>query len=383
MKLPITFFYSFFKENQNNKLLVIDRTVYTPTSDCNSDTIVKTKNHNFYFNGGIKLSKLEEMYFKNYDTELKRCGNEIIKNCLAYEKEIDYHKLGQNVELTEFMLYKVIDYKKEESKAKIIDIKSKNTGCCLIDHLIGKDFFVDRQKFYELHKGKDSIPSRSIKVKNQDYKIGEESDLNIEDLEKKYLEIIEEKIYNDLTKGQGSLVKKINNLTKKKDVFDIIKKGEFYDLKEKKGIKISDEGFFATIKSKNTYVLHEGSNGKCYRFGEALIGVKLTKEGDKIRWNEPVVINPYIHPGLPYTDYRTYQKICKGDYDYNKAIRGQSLERAIRILLEEGKRMLENGYYMVEIKKAWHQLTEEPFQKLETKNFTASEITNFKEVKKW
>ncbi len=372
MKPPVSFLYNFFKENI---FFLIDQTIYTKDSPCNNGFYLKANNKKFYFNKGLKLSKLEELYFQNNETELKEYGNKLLKNCLSYEKELgtDYHKLGREIELVEFVLYNVIKKcKKEDSKIKIISLKDNNP--CLIDNLINQDCFVFEGKFYSLNKGKDIF---NIKIQNQDYSIGELLDINLEELEEKYSKSIEEKIYKYLTKGKESLANKIEGLNKKKGILDIIKKGEFYDAKEELGIKISDKGFFATTKIRKPYILEEPTTKKRYRFGEALIGVKLAKQEDTIRWNDPVVINPYIHPALPNLEPKPYQKICNGKFDYNRAVQGRSLEDSVRILLSEGARMILKGYYgHHKIDGAWHSLTEKAFQALEAKGLCDKEVTN-------
>lgn len=373
MKPPTSFLYNFLKENI---LFLIDHTIYTKDSSCNNGSYLKANNKKFYFNEGLKLSKLEELYFQNNETELKEYGNNLLKNCLSYEKELgtDYHRLGKEIELAEFVLYNVIKKcEKEDLKIRIINHKDNNR--CLIDNIINQDCFVLEGKFYSLNKGKKD--HFSIRIHNQDYSIGELLELNLEELEERYLKSIEEKVYKDLTKGKESLANKIEGLNKKKEILDVIKKGEFYDAKEELGIKISDKGFFATTKIRKPYILEEPTTKKRYRFGEALIGVKLTKQEDTIRWNDPVVINPYMHPALPNLELKPYQKICNGKFDYNLAVQGKSLEDSIRILLDEGVRMILKGYYGTQkIDGAWHNLTEKAFQALEAKEFCDKEVTN-------
>jgi hypothetical protein len=369
MKLPSTFFYNFFKENT---LFVIDGTIYNQNPSSNDGPVLIVGEKKFYFNEGPKLSQLEELYFQNNSSEFKKYGNEVLKNFLSDEKgiNVDYHELGQEIEFAELALYGILkNEKKEKTPVKIIQSKQNS---CLIEKILDQDCFVLQGKIYSLRKGKDGI--FRIKIKNHDYNIHERFDVNLEELEKKYLKNIEEKIYFDLTNSKESLFKKIKGLKEKKELIDIIKKGEFYDEKEELGFKISKEGFFVTKKVK-PYVLYEPNNGSYYRFGDMLIGTKLVKQDNLFNWKYPVIINPYIHPALPHAkEAKPYQKICNGKYDYYKAVEGKGFEESVRIVLAAAKRMLLSGY--VGEKGAWHFLTEKPFQPLEVKEFDPKEVTN-------
>jgi len=369
MNPPPSFLYGFFK---GSDALLIDHTVYTNDRSCKNAPYLKANGQKFYFSEGIRLSKLEGLYFRNNETELKEYGNKVIKNLLSNEKELgeDYHKLGKDIELVEFVLYNVIKKSKQESqKIKII---SSHSNSCLIESLVKPDCFILQGKFYSLDKGKKGM--FNIRANNHDHSIGEYLGINVEELEQKYLKRIEEKVYKDLTNGKGSLVNKIEGLNKKKEILDIISKGEFYDIKEELGMKISNKGFFAITRIRKPYILKEPKTRKSYRFGEASIGVKLTKQGNSITWSDPVVTNPYIHPALPSLEPKPYQRICNGKYDYRRAVQGKSLEDSVRILLDEGKRMILSGYYGVD--GAWHPLTEKFWENLEITDFDDKEVTN-------
>ena len=250
-----------------------------------------------------------------------------------------------------------------------MNIEKKNS--CLINKLFNQNCFVWNGKIYSLDKDKKSI--FSARINNQNYSIGREHDFSLKTLEKNYLKCIKDKLYNKLTKGKSSLFDKIKRLKEQKDLINIIKKSEFFDAKENIGFKKSNKGFFVTTKVK-PYILYEPQNKKYYKFNEALIGISLVKENNKINWQDPLIINSYIHPALPSATPSPYQKICNGDFDYNKATKGKNLESSIRILLAQATRMIERGYYGE--RGAWSALTEPKFQKLEVKNFDPKEVTN-------
>ena len=259
--------------------------------------------------------------------------------------------------------------KKSIKKAKILNFKRKNS--CLINKIFNNYCFVRKGKIYRIKNEKKN--TTSAKINNKYYNISESLKQSLETLEKEYIKNIKDKIYNQLTKGKDSLFNKIQSLKEKKDVINLINKGDFYDSKEDIGFKKGSEGFFITKKVK-PYILYETENKKHYRFGEATIGVKLIKKHGQLQWQEPVVINSYIHPALPNATKKPYQKICQGKYDYKKATEGKNLEESVRILLGESKRMLLSGYYG--IRGAWHFLTEKPFQILEVKEYNPKEVSN-------
>lgn len=368
MKLPPTFFYNFLKENT---FFVVDNKIYNPTPLYPNGLVLAFNGKKFHFNEGLKLSDLEKLYFQNNDAELKRYGNEVLRNILSNEQEIseDYHKLGQEIELVEFILYNLLKKEKEEDTIKILAPQKEYS--CLIDKLFNQNCFVWQGRLYLLQKESNSL--FSVKIGNKEYGLGDRCQLDLEELEKKYIKNIEEKICHNLTTGKESLLRKVEKLKGKKKLIEIIKKKEFYDHEEDIGLKICGEGFFVTKKIK-PYVLYEPQNKKYYGFGEALIGVKLEKQNKKISWKDPVVINPYIHPALPSKERKPCQKICNGKFEYSKAVKGRSIEEALRIILAEAKRMILNGYFGE--KGAWHCLTETQFQSLEVTKFNPKEVAN-------
>lgn len=354
---------------------MINTTIYNLSQfPCNCPTLT-VGGKKFFFNEGLKLSKLEELYFQNNDSELKKYSNELLKNVLSDEEGVstDYHKLGQEAELVELILCNIFKKNKKESKTvKPLIFQEKNS--CLIEKLFNQDCFIWQGRIYSLNKG--GVGLYSIRLKDQDYSIGEHLKLNLEDLEKKYLKSIEENIFHQLTKGKEALFNKLEKLKEKKEIIDIIKRGEFYNPVENQGIEITDKGVFVTTRVK-PYILYEPKNKKYYRFGEAVIGVKLVKQDSLVCWKDPVVINPYIHPALPSKEAKPYQKICNGKLDYNQLTEGKSLEEAVRLLLSEAERMIISGYFgKKEVKGAWYQLTEYQFQNLEVKDFNPREVTN-------
>lgn len=369
MNLPLSFFYKFFKENN---FFVIDNIVYNLKAFPGEAGTFFIGKKRFGINEGLKLSKIEEVYFSNYNTTLKEYGNRIVGKILQEEKGIykDYHNLGQEIELIEFVFYNLIKKEKKNIKeVKTLKVQSRNIP--LIEEILNHNCFVQEGNIYLLKEGKKG--NVFAKIKDRCYYSDKCLDKSLEDLEKNYIKKVEEKICNELTKGQDSLLDQIKSLNKKKEIIKLINKGEFYDQKEEVGFLKDDFGFFVVRKIK-PYILYENWNNKYYQFGEAIIGIKLGKKGRKIQWHDPIVINPYIHPALPDTNWNSHQKICKGNYDYQQATKGRSLEESIRILLGEGKRMLTSGYYGV--KGAWHFLTEEPFQKLEVKQYDPTEVSN-------
>ena len=369
MNLPPTFFYEFFKENT---FFVIENMIYNIKVAPGESGIFFVGKKKFGINEGLTLSKLEEIYFSHYDSKLKNYGNNVLKKILEEEKDIcqDYHKLGQEIEFVEFALYKLLNKgKKSIKKAKILNFKRKNS--CLINKIFNNYCFVRKGKIYRIKNEKKN--TTSAKINNKYYNISESLKQSLETLEKEYIKNIKDKIYNQLTKGKDSLFNKIQSLKEKKDVINLINKGDFYDSKEDIGFKKGSEGFFITKKVK-PYILYETENKKHYRFGEATLGVKLVKKHGELQWQEPVVINPYIHPAIPNATKKPFQKICRGKYDYKKATEGKNLEESVRILLGESKRMLLSGYYG--IRGAWHFLTEKPFQILEVKEYYPKEVSN-------
>lgn len=373
MKLPPTFFYKFFKENT---FFVVDNAIYNPRFSSSEIGFISVGDKKFGLDEGLKLSRLEELYFSNNDSELKNCCNNLLKSILTDEKEInrDYYELGEDLEFIEFVWYDLLRKKKTaKPKIKLIKVKEKNPF--LIDEIFSQDCFVWKGKLYALEKGKGLF---NVKIKNKSYSIGESLESNLEELEKKYLKKIEEKVYNQLTKGQDSLLSRIGRLKEKKDLIDIIRKGEFFDAKENIGFKKDVKGFFVTTKAgkgcNGDYILYEPNNGKYYRFEEALIGIKLVKQDESISWWEPVVINPYIHPSLPSKRPTPHQKICEGNFDYKQAVKGCDLASAIRILLGEARRLILSGYYGAS--GAHSSLSAGHFQELEVKSFDATEVTN-------
>lgn len=383
MNLPHTFFYKFFKENM---FFVVDKTVYNIKPSVNGQGVLFTSNKNFGIDKGLRLSELEEIYFSNNDLELKQYGNELLRKILVDEKEVskDYHKLGEDLEFLEFIWYKLLKRKSiEKPEIKPIKIQEKNSY--LIDKLFQEDCFVRKGKLYSLKKGKGLFNAR---INNKDYSIGESLELSLDELEKKYLKSIEEKICNQLTKGQDSLLNKVGKLKKRKELIDVLKKRDFFDEKENLGFKKDSKGLFVTTKAasdapkkidgKKNYVLYEKSNGLYYRFEEALIGVKLIKSSNGINWQDPVVIQPYIHPALPQKSLVSHQRICPGAVDYNQITHGKSLEDAVKRLLSEGRRLILHGYFMKKGKGAYFSLSDKHFQKLEVKNYDPREVTNKK-----
>lgn len=365
---PHTFFYNFFKDNT---FFVVGNTIYNPNQSPNSDSAMAVGEKKFYFTEGLKLSKLEALYFQNKDFELKEYGNNQLKKILDDEKKVnkDYYQLGQELEFVEFVFYDLLKNREKQKEIKIISVE-KDT--CLIDSLFKYDCFVWNGRLYKLEKGKND--SSSIRINNYCYSIGARLETSLEDLEEDYLKSIEEKVSSQLTKGQESLLSKLKGLKEKKGLISLLNRGEFFDAKEKIGFKKDSKGFFVTTKSQKTYVLYEPSNGKYYRFGEALIGIRLTKRGKNIEWHDPIIINPYIHPALPSENYVPYQRICPGDYDYKKEADGKSLDEAVKLLLGKARSFIERGYYGVN--GAHHSLTKKHFQSLETKDFNPREVTN-------
>ena len=371
MKPPHTFFYNFFKEKT---FFVVNNTTYnqdqSSNSNLNSNAVITVRGKKFYFNAGLKLSKLEELYFQDNDSELKAYGNDLLRRILDNEKKInqDYYQLNQDLEFVEFMFYDLLRNKKNQKQIKILSIE-KNTY--VINDLFKHDCFVHGGKIYRLNKEKNN---GSIKINNDYYNIGEELETTLEELEGKYLEKIEEKIEKQLTEGKESLLNRLKSLKEKKDLIKLLNKEEFFDTELKIGFKKDDKGFFVTTKSPKTYVLYEPSNNKYYRFGEALIGVKFTKKGNSIEWHDPVVINPYIHPSLASENYVPYQRICPGDYNYKVETNGKSLDEAVRFVLSKARFFIERGYYGMD--GAHNPLVKKHYQSLETKKFDNKEVTN-------
>lgn len=384
MNLPPTFFYKFFKENT---FFIVNKTVYNIKFNINGQGLLSVGKKKFGIDEGLKLATLEELYFSNNDSELKEYGNNLLTNILSEEKEINknFHELGKDLEFLEFLWYKILKNKKKE-KPKIKPIKIQKKDSCIIDNLFSQDYFVWKGRFYNLNNNEKG--SFSAKIKNRIYSDGESLDLSLEEQEKKYLQKIEEKIYNQLTKGQDSLLNKVKRLKEKKELIDVLKKGEFFDEKENIGFRKDGKGFFVTRKAasdapqktngKKTYVLYERSNGKHYRFEEALIGVKLTKKNDRLQWHDPVVVQPYIHPALPQKSSTSHQRICSGGVDYNKLTSRKSLEDSVKALLSEGQRLILHGYFLPKGHGAYFSLSDKHFQDLEVQNYDLREVTNKK-----
>jgi len=357
MKLPPTFLYQLFKENT---FFLVDNTIYNPKTSGENGTFLK-----FRIDKGLKLSQLEELYFSNNENEIKEYRNILLQKILKDEKTIDkdYHRLGNEIGFLEIILDDLI--KKRKNKIQII----KNEKS-IINNLFKKDCFVLEGKIYGLSKKKNDLSAR---INNKEYNIGKRLELNLSELEKKYNKGIKEKIQKELTQGNDSLLSNIKKLKEKKNLIGILNKGEFFDKKENIGFKKDNKGFFATTRT-GKYVLYEPANKKYYRFQDALIGVKLEKKNKRIIWNDPVVLNKYIHPALPSSRLKTHQKICKGDFDYKKDVQRKSIEEALRILLARGRFMILRGYFGE--KGAWHSLKDEQFKKLETKSFHPKEVSN-------
>ncbi len=186
MKLPSTFFYNLLKENT---FFVVDNKIYNPSTSYPNGLVLAFGGKKFHFNEGLKLSDLEKLYFQNNDTELKRYGDEVLRNILSNEQEIseDYHKLGQEIELVEFILYNLLKKEKEEDTIKILAPQKEYS--CLIDKLFNQNCFVWQGRLYPLQKESNSL--FSVKIENKEYGIGDRCRLDLEELEKKYIKSIE------------------------------------------------------------------------------------------------------------------------------------------------------------------------------------------------
>lgn len=384
MKLPPSFFYKFFKDNT---FFVVDKTIYNIKFEVNGGGVFSIGQKRFGIDEGLKLNKLEEIYFSNNDSELEEYGNKLLQKTLSDEREINknYHELGEDLEFLELVWYGILK-KKKGGKPNIKLLKIQREESYIIDDLFQYDCFVWKGKLYKIKDNKEGF--FSAKINNKIYSGGESLGLNLEELEKKYLQKIEGKICNKLTKGQDSLLSKVKGLKEKKELIDLLKKREFFDEEEGIGFKKDSKGFFVTrkaasnapkrINGKRTYVLLERSNGKYYRFEEALIGVKLTKNGNRIQWHDPIVIQPYIHPALPQKSFTSHQRICPGPADYNKLTKDKMIGDAVKDLLSEGQRLILHGYFLPNGQGAYFSLSNKHFQELEVKNYDKMEVTNEK-----
>ncbi|MCG2718652.1 MAG: hypothetical protein L6408_07460, partial [Nanoarchaeota archaeon] len=76
----------------------------------------------------------------------------------------------------------------------------------------------------------------------------------------------------------------------------------------------------------------------------------------------------------PSQNPSTYQRICKGNLNYKKAVAGMNIEDKVRTLLGLAKMHLLGGYYGAS--GAHHTLDEPQFESLETKDYDPRRVSN-------
>lgn len=284
---------------------------------------------------GIKeertLNSVEEDYMEKHEKTLQE-----IK-----EKALGDKIKAEDFELTYFTINQIIKHKTEEQKRSVIE------------EIITKDIFSCANNVYQMKKGEH--PNYKIRIGNKTYNIDKKI-ASLEQLERNYT---------------LQIIRKITSKFKEKSYLES-KIEEFYDKKENIGFENKEKGFYAyTILEP--YILHERSNGKYYKLGEAKIGVKLSITNQEIAWNDPVVINNYAHPALE--SFGPYQRICSGKFSY-ESIRQRHKEKGkqVRAALEQGKRMIARGYFSQG--GSWHKLTEPYYNKFEVNERELKKVAN-------
>lgn len=286
---------------------------------------------------GIKeertLKSIEEDYMEKYEKTIKE-----IK-----EKALEKHKIkADDFEIAYFAINHVIGHKKEGQKSSIIE------------EIVKENLFSCANALYKLKKGRH--PNHKIRIGKEVYSIDKKI-ASLEQLERNYA---------------LQIVKKITSKFKEKSYLEPIHAAEFYNKKENIGFERKERGFYAYTILK-PYILYENCNGKYYKLGEAKIGVKLSITNQGIGWNDPVVINNYVHPALE--SFGPYQRICSGKFSY-ESIRQRHKEKGkqVRAALEQGKRMIERGYFSQG--GSWHKLTEPYYRSMEIMNLTGRRVAN-------
>jgi len=224
------------------------------------------------------------------------------------------------LELVRFAHEEVINNNKTELQKEISVIKQ----------LLQKDYFVCNGKFFDLSMKANG----HALINGKRYQIESKCNYNSENFEKKYQTFLEKRILEGANLG-----------TKAKTVlYDKLANNGYYKEDKNIGFEKNEKGFFI-YAIVDPYVLYEPNNECYYSFSSAKAGVKINKKRDKIEWEKIEVITPYIHPALPELEYKPFQKVCVGVFDYSKLEKLPPADAIKELIPKEIVRMLQKGYW--------------------------------------
>ena len=275
-----------------------------------------------------------EDYLKWFSTRINLLKGELVQKL----EEIYYFSAGmkkeQLNELSGFIVNNVIP---NRSAAKPCD-------SILLSILPDRDYLVFRGRFHEL--APRNAANAIVHANKKDYAVGANLGLDLKELEQDYVQRLNTAGFTD---HSG------------------------YDKKSNIGYLTDSSGFYV-YAIVNPYILYERLNDKYYQFPETRIGLRLSKQKNKIIWGNPVVIDNYSHPALP-DENKPFQDICSGLFNFN-AIREKYKDPVlqVRAALVKTEEILTMGYFSNV--GSWHKLKDEIFRSYETRNITGCRVTN-------
>lgn len=337
MNLPRSLAYERFKNSE--PAVIMQGTVWNITKEREGENYLRWHTKIFGLAKENTLRTLEEDYMEFNEKNIKKFKDE------KASQDAGRRVGAEDIELADFMINGVVRRGKGEEK---------KTSCAL-EEVLQKMFFCN-ETFYEISETRNQ--NHEIRMGRKSYSINKWA-MQLNDMEKKYAKKLEQRI----TTYEGSL--------RGKTAAKILE-NKYYNGQEKIGFQKTSRGFFAYTKIES-YALHERNNNKHYGFGEAEVGTQLELTNGEVVWHDPVVMNHYMHPGLPGEG--TYQKICPGKFSYDKIRRDYGCKaQQIRLALEEARRMIERGYFSRG--GSWNSLNDPRYAAFEIENLEGWRVTN-------
>ncbi|MFP4424522.1 MAG: hypothetical protein ACLFP2_04815 [Candidatus Woesearchaeota archaeon] len=189
-----------------------------------------------------------------------------------------------------------------------------------------------------------------------------------QDLRKTYVNEFKRQIDMYFSTEKDKIKQQLNS--KDDYILEAAKKGSYEE--DDFGFTKKGNAFYVYAKT-GRFALYEPTTKEYFQFPSASVAVRV-KNGKTITWDDPIIMEPYSHPGIQFKD-TPEQKICastdREEYErYRKMAREDPtiIPKMIGETLRNGYNQVINGYISAEKGNPWHVLTEDIFEHMKTSN---------------
>ncbi|MFO7711249.1 MAG: hypothetical protein R6V53_05785 [Candidatus Woesearchaeota archaeon] len=327
-------------------------------------------NDDFLFFYGSRFAIEYAGETKNFDQESLVMNKDYMKKQLDQIAEDENLKLSNtqcnDLEIVEMIIKQVhpsfrLEKKHEEIKKEEFDIEELEVAKKVLDN----GMFSFNSTLFRLVNGNKA--NEYIRLQDNNYQLLPHTTMS-QDLRKRYASEFQKQV--DMYFGTEKERIKQQLDSKEDYILEAAKRG-FYE-KDDFGFVKKDNAFYVYAKTGG-FSLYEPTTKEYFQFPSASVAVKV-KNGNHITWDDPIIMEPYSHPGLQHRD-TPEQKICastdRENYqEYRKIAREDPLviPKMIGNTLRNGYNQVINGYISADHGNPWHRLTEDIFEHMKTSN---------------